>query len=103
MRTDTTVKTHPVLAVHLGDANASLDSLTFTPDEINRALERDERLGVPLREKVIRPFNKPGMEVQKVQKGPTSIRKRVVAVYLSCLPKDLADSIVRGMFFNMLL
>ena len=102
MRTDTTVKARPVLAVHLGDATSKLGPLTYSADEINRALERDATLGAPLREHVIRPFHKPGMEGPNIQKGPMSCRKRVVSVFLSSLPKELATSIVRGVLLRLL-
>ena len=61
MRTDTTVKGRPVVAVHLGDATTMIGHLTYRPEEINKALENDSTLGAPLRDDVIRPFNKPGV------------------------------------------
>ena len=97
MRTDTTVQSRPVLAVHLGDASIKLGSFTYTPNEVNKALEMDGTYGVPLKEKFIRAFNKPGVTNTTIEnQGPTSTRKRVVAVFLSSLPKDLALSIVNG-------
>ena len=97
MRTDTNVKGRPVLAVHLGDATTMLGQLTYRPEEINKALENNSTFGAPLRDDVIRPFNKPGVERENIINDKKMIsRKRVVAVYLSSLPKDLANSIVRG-------
>ena len=98
MRTDTTVKTHRALTIHLGDAVDKLGPLSYTINQINGALEKDCTLGVPLKEQVIREFNKVGVQTKKIQKGPTSIRKRVVAVFLSSLPKELVNSIVKGKF-----
>jgi hypothetical protein len=93
MRTDTTVQSRPVLAIHLGDASIKLGSFTYTPNEVNKALEMDGTYGVPLKEKLIRAFNKPGVTNTTIEnQGPTSTRKRVVA----SLPKDLALSIVNG-------
>lgn len=92
MRMDTKFKERPVLAVNLGDA---IDMLTHSPEVINRALEKDPTLGAPLKEKVIRPFNK--VEREKIINGDkNTTRKRVVVIYLSSLPNELANAIIRG-------
>ena len=60
MRTDTTVKTRPALTVHIGDASTMLGTLSYTLEEVNRALEKDGVYGVPLSGHTIRWFNRQG-------------------------------------------
>ena len=80
MRADSVVKTQPSLTVHLGDACMKLGSLTFKPEEVNKALESDGKYGVPLSGKVIKWFNREGVSRTYIRtKDPTSTRKRVVA------------------------
>ena len=69
MRTDRTVQG---IHVHLGDASINLGSFTYTPNEVNKALEMDRTYGVPLKEKLIRAFNKPGVTNTTIEnQGPT--------------------------------
>ena len=93
MRTDSTVQSQPSLTVH---ACTKLGSLTFKPEEINKVLESDGKYGAPLRGDVI---NREGINKPYIRaKDPISTQKRVVAMFLSANPKDLANSIVKGMF-----
>ena len=45
MHTDTKVKAQTVIAIHLGDVIHSIGPLTYTAEEINRAVEKDGTLG----------------------------------------------------------
>lgn len=102
MRTDSTVKTRPALSVHLGDACTKLGSLTYKAHEINKALENDGTYGVPLTGQIIKWFNREGVTRAYITaRDPDSTRKRVVVVFLSALPKDLAQSIITGMLCDI--
>lgn len=98
MCTDTTVKTHQVLAVHIGDAAHKLDTLTYTSEKINGALEKDSSLRVPLKEHVIRAFNRTAVQAKQIQKGLKCIRKRVVAVSFSPFLRTLSAVLFKVSF-----
>lgn len=90
---DTKVKGQAALTVHLGDAVSQLNkgplgSLSYSSDQINRALERDASLGASVKEKFIREFNRPGATATKIQKGQDFICKRVTLIYLHFLPTN---------------
>ena len=93
MRTDSTVQSQPLLIVH---ACTKLGSLTFKPDEINKALESDGKYGAPLRGDVI---NREGVNKPYIRaKDPASTRKRVVAMFLSANQKDLQTPLSKVCF-----
>ena len=96
MRCDTKVKGRQVLAVHFGDAVSQMGSLWYTPEQINRALEEDCSLGIPVKANIIREFHRGESQVNKIQKGPESVRKRVTAIFLSALPMTTTNSLLQG-------